>query len=349
LAVLLCALVLAPVAHGQDSAIEAHANPGIVIGGKVGASLGAPFNELGNSPSFELELGYLLPMPRPIHHAFELFVDGGYSAPGSSGVSSKADPRLPGDGKLHYTLQHHILSVSAGLLFRVPLPTRLLAPYASLAWRGLAIDTRVTGNAGGEPFGATNERGFVHGLVFAGGLDIFLGPGALFGELQLGYAPRDAYIVQDTNLSALVLMVGYRLMLGSAAHHASESVEPAPVVAPPPAAAPPADPVPATPPQEIEPPPPAATSDGAAPAGQAPGQIRGNVRSFEGKSVVASILVNPIKAKATTDATGAFALDVPPGKYTIHVRAHGYKSQDRTVVVAENGVTVLNIELGKKK
>jgi hypothetical protein len=50
----------------------------------------------------------------------------------------------------------------------------------------------------------------------------------------------------------------------------------------------------------------------------------------------------------STDAQGYFEIDLPPGSYTVRLRAFGYVSQNRRIAVEENGVTVLNVELGKK-
>ena len=47
-------------------------------------------------------------------------------------------------------------------------------------------------------------------------------------------------------------------------------------------------------------------------------------------------------------AEGSFELNLKPGRYTVRLRAYGFNSQNRSVIVNENGVTVLNAELRKK-
>jgi len=42
---------------------------------------------------------------------------------------------------------------------------------------------------------------------------------------------------------------------------------------------------------------------------------------------------------------GRFEVDVPPGRYRVTISASGYQTQQRTVDVEENGVTVLNVDL----
>jgi hypothetical protein len=345
----LAASVFLNAVAAAQTGIEAHADPGLIVGAKIGGSLGAPFNDLGASPTVEVELGYLLPLPQPIGHAFELFIAGSYSAPGLREVVTTMDPRLPGDGSFTYDVRQHFFALEVGALFRVPLPTSLLSPYAAIGYRGTMIDTRVRGTSDGQAFGDNHEFGYEHGMAFAAGVDIYLGPGALLAELQFNYAGRDAFVFRDTNYDSLGLMVGYRLMFGSAddgGHPAKEPtiapkkpVEPkaAPAaetsIAPEPIAPPPTDVVPA--PADVGP----ATGSG---------QIRGTVRSFSGEAVQATITVYPIKQKAKTDAAGDFSMDVPPGRYSVRVRASKYKSQSRDVLVTENGVTVLNVELGQK-
>jgi hypothetical protein len=77
-------------------------------------------------------------------------------------------------------------------------------------------------------------------------------------------------------------------------------------------------------------------------------QLRGLVRSFSGEKIPAKVTVEPIGAELTCQEDGTFQLDVPPGAYEVHVRAPGFLSQTRKVVVEENGVSILNIDLRSK-
>jgi uncharacterized membrane protein len=78
------------------------------------------------------------------------------------------------------------------------------------------------------------------------------------------------------------------------------------------------------------------------------GIIRGQIRSFDGTALAATATVSPGGRKITTDAEGKFELSLPPGQYTVRVRAFGFKSQNRRVSVSADGVTLLNVELRRK-
>ncbi|HKP57944.1 MAG TPA: carboxypeptidase-like regulatory domain-containing protein [Polyangiales bacterium] len=317
-------------------AIEQHAEPGLVVGAKLGGGYGKPLNEFGASYVLELELGWLLPLPDPLRHSFELFVAPAYTAPRLEGDVPR-DARLPGNGRAHYVVSQRLLTTTAGLLFRLPLPSDRFAPYAALGYRGYWSATQTDGTVAGEDFGENTEYGYAHGLYAAAGLDVFLGPGALLAEFQFAWAPRNAYVLRETNLGAMQLLAGYRLMWGSAASAKQSRAEPAPP--PPPAAVPTPAVVEEPPPAEVEP----------APAAPTPaGQIRGNVRAFSGQPLAATVSLDPGSIEVTADERGEFRLDVAPGSYTVQLRARGYRTQTRTITVDDNGVTVLNVELRKQ-
>jgi hypothetical protein len=80
-----------------------------------------------------------------------------------------------------------------------------------------------------------------------------------------------------------------------------------------------------------------------------PSQVRGLVRSLSGKGLVAKIRVEPIGTEITTDAAGAFRIDVPPGSYDVVIEAQGYATQRRHVSIDAQGVVVVNAELVKKR
>jgi len=167
-----CALWVALGGHAIAQSDESHASDdsgplasrvqvGLSIGGKVGAGLGAPFNELGGTPVLELELGYLPDLGETLGRQLQLFLSGQYVQPGVDGTAADGDPRLPG----------------------------------------------------GESIGNSDETQTAFGLVLLGGVDVFVGPGALLAELSFGFTQVDSYIVRDTNLDTLSLSVGYRVML----------------------------------------------------------------------------------------------------------------------------------------
>jgi hypothetical protein len=78
-----------------------------------------------------------------------------------------------------------------------------------------------------------------------------------------------------------------------------------------------------------------------------PGQVRGLVRSFRGKPLSAKVRVEPAGSEATTDAEGFFQIDVPPGQYEVVIEAEGYQAQRRAVKVEQQGVVIVNADLGQ--
>lgn len=345
---------------GDETA--AWSTTGLVLGVKAGAGIGAPLNELGATFVGEVELGYALPLPEPIGRSLELFTAGAYLAPSTDGVAAAADPRLPGDGSFEYEVTQRAVVLTLGARYRIPLAGETIAPYAAAGGRMYLMRTQIEGDASGQSLGATDETASAFGLHLAAGIDFRLGPGAVLAEAQLGYAPLDGYVMRDTNAGALVLLAGYRFMpFEREAHARREAVAPPPAdesvararpEASPPAPAAPA-PAPAEPaPTEPAPPPPAGVAPPvaeSAPPAAARGTIQGNIRSFNGTPLNATVTVYPGNLKTSTDSEGAFELNLKPGRYTIRLRAYGYSSQNRAVIVHENGVTVLNAELRKKK
>lgn len=80
-----------------------------------------------------------------------------------------------------------------------------------------------------------------------------------------------------------------------------------------------------------------------------PSQIRGLVRSFDGKGLGATVRVEPAGLEVIAGADGSFQLDVPPGTYTVIVSMTGYETQKKEVTVEEEGVAVKNIELRRAR
>jgi len=75
------------------------------------------------------------------------------------------------------------------------------------------------------------------------------------------------------------------------------------------------------------------------------GQIRGTVRRFNGKPVAASIAITELGLTQKTRDDGTFEIDVPPGDYSVSVKARGFRAQTRKARVERHGVAILIVEL----
>lgn len=75
------------------------------------------------------------------------------------------------------------------------------------------------------------------------------------------------------------------------------------------------------------------------------GQIRGTVRRFNGNPIAASIAIAELGVTLETHADGSFEIDVPPGEYSVSVKARGFRSQTRKARVELRGVAILIVEL----
>ncbi len=80
------------------------------------------------------------------------------------------------------------------------------------------------------------------------------------------------------------------------------------------------------------------------------GQLRGQVLSFDGKPLAATITVTgATNASVTADADGQFTLDLPEGAFTVEISSPGHVTQKRSVSIKLDGVTVLNVDMRRGK
>ena len=79
------------------------------------------------------------------------------------------------------------------------------------------------------------------------------------------------------------------------------------------------------------------------------GQIRGTVRRFDGKPILARIVIGALKIDQKTRSDGSFEIDVPPGDYEVVVSADRFARQTRTAHVEHRGVAILIVELEPRR
>ncbi|MCA9541412.1 MAG: outer membrane beta-barrel protein [Myxococcales bacterium] len=205
-------VVMLPFAAGAETPAYARDEAiGLIIGAKAGGGLG--LGALGATPVFELELGYALPLPKPVGRDLQLFVAGQYAMPGTEGDATEPDARLPEPGVMHYKIAQQQAIITAGLLYRIPVPTDAVRPYVAAGGRTWLIESTIDGDAGGQDFGTQTETDQEWGFYGALGIDWFLGPGAALFEVQGVYGALDGYVLRDTHLGSLNAAIGYRLML----------------------------------------------------------------------------------------------------------------------------------------
>jgi len=200
----------------SEDPIENRADIGLVFGLKVGANFSQAFSDLGTSFVGELEIGYVLPLPDPIGKSIELFITGQYTQPALEGTTSEPDPRLPGEGLMHYEITQQQVILTFGALYRIPIGGSVgewFRPYGALGARLFLMRSQVDGSVDDEVFGENEETATEPGFYGALGGDVFWGPGSAFLEMQFSYANLDGYVMRDTNVGALNVALGYRLFI----------------------------------------------------------------------------------------------------------------------------------------
>jgi hypothetical protein len=189
-----------------ETPIESRASAGVIVGGKVGGGFGV--GGFGATPVFELELGFAPDLGSSLGRSLEFFFIGQYAQPGVDGDAPEADPRFSAGAPFSYVVTQQMFSMSLGALYRFDVGSKLLMPYGGLGGRLYLLNTKVKADVMGESLGESSETRSDLGLVLLGGLDVFVGPGALLGEVSFSWAPLDGYVMRETNLGTLSLAVG---------------------------------------------------------------------------------------------------------------------------------------------
>jgi hypothetical protein len=206
-----------PPPHGQGSDRGA-----FVFGAGVGALFGQPFTggRLGVSYLVDVQLGYVLPVA---DRSLGVLLDVGYSEPQASGSGS--DPRVGATtppasamtvtpGMYSWSLTQRQLITGFTVLYRMTFINHgRIAPYLGIGPRLFFNQSLTMSPPGANMISQTTEQSMTVGLSVPLGLDIALGPGRLFIEALLLWAPIDHRITGDSSVGSVDALVGYRLWL----------------------------------------------------------------------------------------------------------------------------------------
>jgi hypothetical protein len=187
-----------------------HDRGAVIIGLKAGGTFSEPFSPLGPSYLVGVELGYLLPFA---HRSIAILVDGAFTEPGASGGTT--DPRVTSNGGAYtWNLTQREVLIGLTLMYRLHIGTGRVAPYIGVGPRVWLLQSKLVGEAGaGNPISESNEQSTKFGVSAPLGVDIGLGPGRLFIEAQVMWAPIDHRSTGDSSVGAINGALGYRLLL----------------------------------------------------------------------------------------------------------------------------------------
>lgn len=176
------------------------------LGLKVGALLPQIFSTLGASYFVELEGGYYLPFARRLLSVGGSF---GFSAP-TLDAAVLPDPRVAGGS---YSYSQPSQQFLLGLTVMGNIPLGRVVPYLGVGPRLSIVRTPSSGSAAsGAAIDLSVETSQQVGVGVPLGVNLLLGPGRLFAEVQLLWAKSPQKSTGDASFGALSAAAGYRLV-----------------------------------------------------------------------------------------------------------------------------------------
>lgn len=191
-----------PVDATTDAPKEA-APMELTVGLHVGPTI--PLSALGVSATPRLEVGLL---PGMLKRQLQFVVTGSFAAPVARGTVE--DSRVPG-GSYDWELHQSEVILGIGAIYDLLPRSATLHPEVELAPQLYILGTKVDGTADGNAFGESKERYVQPGLLVAGGVGYYVGPGRLIGRVEFEMSPLIGEITGKSSTAAINPTVGYRL------------------------------------------------------------------------------------------------------------------------------------------
>jgi hypothetical protein len=182
---------------------------GLLVGLKGNLGLPQPFSTLQTGGGLELEVGYLLPF---LGRRLGLSLSASYGRHTASGEGQ--DARLVPDGTYQWDLTFQAMMLSVGVTGRIFPPFAKPANgYLTVGPRIFLLSMEEKAYSGDEAFGTSTEQDMRVGVFLAGGGEFYLGPGALFLEVEYQWVKVPGLIPGQADGSALRFALGYRILL----------------------------------------------------------------------------------------------------------------------------------------
>jgi hypothetical protein len=182
---------------------------GISAGLKGSLGLPQPFSTLKTGGGLELELGYLLPF---IGRRLGLSVAMAYGHHTATGQDE--DPRLTPTGTYNWDLTFQAMMISMAITGRIfPPYAKLMNGYLSVGPRIFLLSMKEKAYSQDQNFGTTTEKDTRVGVFVVAGGEYYLGPGALFLELEYSFVKVPGLIPGEGDGSSLRFALGYRILL----------------------------------------------------------------------------------------------------------------------------------------
>lgn len=184
----------------------------ILVGAKAGAAFAQPFG-FGASFLVGVEVGWVLPKLPTIGEGLTLAVDLAYTQPEAAGDAT--DPRVGvNGGNYHWSVTQRELTLGITVLYRAPfIAGGKFVPYLGIGPRFFFLQQSTGGQAGdGTSLAGYNEQASRTGLGVPLGADLAVGPGRVFLEAQLMWAPLNTNVTGSGSTGAITVAAGYRFL-----------------------------------------------------------------------------------------------------------------------------------------
>ncbi len=176
-----------------------------VASGKIGGIMS--FNGLNPFVVGGVQLGWIF---GGTNQRMAALLDVTYTAPSADG--KQTDERLEYDeasGEYSWSIVQKELVFQPTFVYRFTSQSKLV-PFVGLGPRIYLLQTTGEGEANGEKILQSTEQSMKFGAGLPFGAEYTLGPGGVFAEALLEWAPLDHRITGDTSLLAANLFLGYR-------------------------------------------------------------------------------------------------------------------------------------------